>query len=69
MAGYFGSVKPYILVGLIVYIIYRVLMRVLYRNGRMRVPVAHEVGMAVLAGTALLLLCLLGRLDHRKRRY
>lgn len=49
MAGYFGSVKPYILVGLIVYIIYRVLMRVLYRNGRMRVPVAHEVGMAVLA--------------------
>lgn len=27
------------------------------------------VGMAVLAGTALLLLCLLGRLDHRKRRH
>ena len=26
-------------------------------------------GMAVLAGTALLLLCLLGRLDHRKRRH
>ena len=29
--------------------IYRVLLRVLYRNGRMRVPVVHEVGMALLA--------------------
>lgn len=34
---------------LIVYMIYRVLLRVLYRNGRMRVPVVHEVGMALLA--------------------
>lgn len=49
MAGYFGSIKPYFLIGIIVYIIYRVLLRLLYRNGRMRVPVAHEVGMALLA--------------------
>ena len=41
MAGYFGSIKPYFLIGIIVYIIYRVLLRLLYRNGRMRVPVAH----------------------------
>ena len=49
MAEYFGSSKPYVLMALIVYMIYRVLLRVLYRNGRMRVPVVHEVGMALLA--------------------
>ena len=49
MAEYFGSSKPYFLMALIVYMIYRVLLRVLYRNGRMRVPVVHEVGMALLA--------------------
>ena len=49
MAGYFGSIKPYFLIGLLVYVIYRGLLRLLYRGGRMRVPVAHEAGMAVLA--------------------
>ena len=49
MAGYFGSIKPYFLIGLLVYVIYRGLLRLLYRSGRMRVPVAHEAGMAVLA--------------------
>ena len=49
MAGYFGSIKPYFLIGLLVYVIYRGLLRLLYRGGRMRVPVAHEVGMALLA--------------------
>ncbi len=49
MAAYFGSIKAYFLIGCILYIVYRLLIRILYRSGRMRVPAAHEVGMALLA--------------------
>ena len=49
MVAYFGSIKPYFAVGCIVYVLYRGVLRLLYRNGRLRVPMAHEIGMAVLA--------------------
>lgn len=49
MSNYFGSVTPYLLTGLVVYLIFRALIWLMYYRGQMRVPVLHEVGLALLA--------------------
>ncbi len=48
MSNYFGSAVPYLLTGLIVYLIFRALMWLMYYRGQMRVPVFHEAGMLLL---------------------
>ena len=48
MSNYFGSAAPYLLIGLVVYLIFRALMWLMYYRGQMRVPVLHEAGMLLL---------------------
>ena len=49
MAAYFGSTAKYLLIGIIVYLLFRALVWIFYRRGEMRVPVLHEAGMLILA--------------------
>lgn len=49
MAAYFGSVKSYLIIGCILYVLYRIWIRLLCRGKRMQIPLAHEVGIAILA--------------------
>lgn len=49
MAKFLAATGPYLLIGLIVYLIFRALIWLLYYKGEMRVPVLHEVLFAVLA--------------------
>lgn len=56
MAEYFGSVVPYLVVGLVAYLIFRALIWLLYYKGEMRVPLFHEIGFALLAFWFLALL-------------
>lgn len=49
MSNYVMSAGPYLLVGLVAYLIFRALIWLLYYKGEMRVPVWHEVGFGLLA--------------------
>ena len=49
MSNYVISAGPYLLVGLVAYLIFRALIWLLYYKGEMRVPVWHEIGFALLA--------------------
>lgn len=55
MSNYFGSVTPYLLTGLVVYLIFRAVIWLLYYKGEMRVPVFHEIGMFLLGAWLLIL--------------
>lgn len=47
--NYFGSMAPYLLAGLVIYLIFRALIWLLYYQGQMRVPLLHEAGFFLLA--------------------
>lgn len=49
MSVFFGSATPYLLIGLIVYLIFRAVIWLLYYKGELRVPLWHEVGFTLLA--------------------
>ena len=49
MSNYVMSAGPYLLVGLVAYLIFRALIWLLYYKGEMRVPIWHEAGFALLA--------------------
>lgn len=49
MSNYIMSAGPYVVVGLVAYLIFRALIWLLYYKGEMRVPVWHEAGFALLA--------------------
>ena len=49
MSNYFGSVTPYLLTGIVVYLIFRAFIWLMYYRGQMRVPILHEAGFLVLA--------------------
>ena len=49
MLNYFGSAVPYLWTGLVVYLIFRVVIRILYKKGEMQAPLWHEAGFLVLA--------------------
>lgn len=49
MSNYIMSAGPYVVIGLVIYLIFRALIWLLYYKGEMRVPVWHEVGFALLA--------------------
>ena len=49
MAAYFGSTAPYLLIGLVIYLVFRALIWIMYYRGQMRVPLLHEVGFLLLA--------------------
>ncbi|WP_162609649.1 VanZ family protein [Lachnoclostridium sp. An131] len=49
MSNYFGSAVPYLLIGVIVYLIFRALIWIMYYRGQMRVPILHEAGFLLLA--------------------
>ena len=48
MSNFFGSVTPYLLAGLVVYLIFRALSWLMYYRGQMRVPILHEAGLLLL---------------------
>ena len=41
MSNYFGSVTPYLLTGIVVYLIFRAFIWLMYYRGQMRVPILH----------------------------
>lgn len=49
MSNYVMSAGPYVVIGLVAYLIFRALIWLLYYKGEMRVPVWHEAGFALLA--------------------
>ena len=49
MAAYFGSTAPYLLIGLVIYLVFRALIWIMYYRGQMRVPLLHEAGFLLLA--------------------
>lgn len=49
MSNYFGSVTPYLLTGIVVYLIFRAFIWLMYYRGQMRVPILHEAGFLLLA--------------------
>lgn len=55
LSVFFGGAVPYLLVGLIVYLIFRAVAWLLYYRGEMRVPLWHEAGFFLLALWLLLL--------------
>ena len=56
MADFFANAAPYLLLGVVIYLIFRAVIWLLYYKGEMRVPLWHEVGF-VLLGLWLLVLC------------
>ena len=49
MAAYFGSTAPYLLIGLVIYLVFRALIWIMYYRGQMRVPLLLEAGFLLLA--------------------
>ncbi len=57
MLSFVAAAVPYLLVGVIVYLIFRAVIWLLYYNGEMRVPLWHELGFALLAFWFFALFC------------
>lgn len=55
MSDFFGGAVPYLLTGIVVYLIFRAVIWLLYYKGEMRGPLWHEAGFALLALWLLLL--------------
>lgn len=49
MSNYIASAGPYLLIGVVAYLVFRGIIWLLYYKGEMRVPVWHEAGFALLA--------------------
>ncbi len=57
MLNFVAAAVPYLLAGIIVYLIFRAVIWLLYYNGEMRVPLWHELGFALLGFWFFALFC------------